>query len=81
MLSPPVKIPQDTNTLPFIWTYMVEDDDTQRARSPCNGSPRIPGTGTLGETYAASLDQTEARTFWGLSLSKGHIVICTDASN
>ena len=81
MFSLPVEIPPDANSLPFIWTYVVKDDGTKKARAPCNGSPRMQGTVTLGETYAASLDQTAARIFWALSASKGHIVIGADASN
>ena len=81
MFSLPVAIPPDSNTLPFIWTYVIKDDGTKKARAPCNGSARMQGTVTLGETYAASLDQTAARIFWALSASKGHIVIGADASN
>ena len=39
------------------------------------------GTVTLGETYAASLDQTAARIFWAATALKNMIVIGADASN
>ena len=81
MFSKPTPIPPDANHLPFIWTYVIKDDGTRKARAPCNGSPRMQGTVTLGETYAASLDQTASKIFWALSADKGHIVIGADASN
>ena len=76
-----MEIPPDASALPFIWTYVVKDDGTKKARAPCNGAPQMQGTVTLGEAYVASLDQTAARIFWVLSVSKGHIVIGVDASN
>ena len=81
MFSPPQPIPAGTNKLPFLWTYVIKDDGTKKARAPCNGSPRMQGTVTLGETFAASLDQTASRLFWALSAVKNHIVIGADASN
>ena len=81
MFSQPVPIPEDANSLPFIWAYVLKDDGTRKARAPCNGSPRMQGTVTIGETYAASLDQTASRIFWALSATSNHIVIGADASN
>ena len=81
MFSEPVQIPPDANCLPFIWTYVLKDDGTRKTRAPCNGSPRMQGTVTLGETYAASLDQTASKIFWARSAETGHIVIGADASN
>ena len=52
----PQPIPPESNCLPFIWTYVVKEDGTKKARAPCNRSPRMQGTVTLGETYAASLN-------------------------
>ena len=48
MFSSPMAIPQGANALPFIWTYVVKDDGTKKARGTCNGSPRMQGTVTLG---------------------------------
>ena len=81
MFSEPQHIPSDANCLPFMWTYVLKDDGTRKARAPCNGSPRMQGTVTLGETYAASLDQTASKIFWSISATTGHIVIGADASN
>ena len=81
MFSKPVPIPQDANCLPFLWTYVLKDDGTRKARAPCNGSPRMQGTVTLGETYAASLDQTASKIFWSRSTERGNIVVGADASN
>ena len=41
----------------------------------------MQGTVTLGDTYAASLDQTSSKLFWALSSEKGNIVVGGDASN
>ena len=81
MFSDPTPIPPDANSLPFIWTYLIKECGTKKARGVCNGSPRMKGTVTLGETYAASLDQTCAKIFWALNAAKGHIVVGADASN
>ena len=81
MFSEPQQIPKEANSLPFMWTYTVKDDGTKKARAPCNGSPRMQGTVTLGETYAASLDHTAARIFWALTATSNHVTIGADASN
>ena len=81
MFSTSTEIPEDANCLPFIWTYMVKDDGTKKARCVYNGSPRMKGTVTLGQTYAASLDQTYAKIFWPLNVAKGNIAVDADASN
>ena len=41
----------------------------------------MKGTVTLGEKYAASLDQTCAKIFWVLNAAKNNIVVGADASN
>ena len=41
----------------------------------------MQGTVTLGETYAASFDQTGARIFWSTSAIENNIAICADASD
>ena len=81
MFSEPQPIPPEANCLPFMWTYVVKDDGTKKARAPCNGSPRMQGTVTLGETYAASLDQTASKIFWATAAASTHIVIGADAAN
>ena len=81
MFSEPQPIPEGAKSLPFMWTYTVKEDGTKKARAPCNGSPRMQGTVTLGQTYAASLDQTASRIFWALSAIRNNIVTEADASN
>ena len=51
MFSKPVPIPHNANCLPFLWTYVLKDDGTRKARAPCNSSPRMQGTVTLGESH------------------------------
>ena len=41
----------------------------------------MSGTVTLGETYAASLDQTAGRVFWATAVLRNLVVIGADASN
>ena len=60
---------------------MIKDNGTKKARAPCNGYPRIRGTVTIEETYAASLDHTAARIFWALTATSNHVTIGADASN
>ena len=60
---------------------LIKEDGTRKARGVYNGSPRMKGNITLGQTYAASLDQTYVKMFWVLNASKNHIVVGADASN
>ena len=62
MFGAPCPLPKNANVLPFLWTYLIKDDGTKKARCVCNGAPSR-GTVTLGHTYAGSLDQTGARIF------------------
>ena len=34
-----VPIPEGDNKRPFIWTYVIKDDGTYKAKLPCYGSP------------------------------------------
>jgi dUTP pyrophosphatase len=79
--SEPCQLPPGANVLPLLWTYLVKDCGTKKARCVCNGSPRMQGTVTLGETYAKSLEQTGSRLFWATSALYNFIVIGADASN
>ncbi len=78
--GPPQPYPKGANLLNLLWTYMIKDDGRKKARCVCNGSPSM-GTVTLGETYAASLDQSGSRIFWAVAALKNMIVIGADASN
>ena len=79
--SKPQPYPKGANILNLLWTYLVKDNGTKKARCVCNGSPKMGGTVTLGETYAASLDQCASRIFWAVSALKNMTVIGADASN
>ena len=79
--SKPQPYPKGANLLNLLWTYLIKDDGRKKARCVCNGSPKMGGTVTLGETYATSLDQTAARIFWAVSALKNMTVIGADASN
>ena len=77
----PTACPQGANLLPLLWTYLIKDDGTKKARCCCNGSAKMRGTVTLAETYAASLEQTGARIFWAATALNNFITIGADASN
>ena len=83
MFGKPQPIPSGANRLPFIWPYVINDDDkkTKKARATCNGALHMKGTVTMGHTYADSLDHTASRIFWSISAAKGHIVFGANASN
>lgn len=80
-LGLPTKLPPGANLLPLLWTYLIKDDGTKKARCVCNGSPRMRGSVTLANTYAGSLEQTGGRIFWALTAINNFITIGADASN
>ena len=59
--------PSNCNLLPLIWTCAINPDGAKKARCACNGPPRQKGAVTVGNTYAASLEQSGARLFWILA--------------
>ena len=79
--GPPQPYPKGANLLNLLWTYLIKDDGRKKARCVCNGFARMHGTVTLGETYAASLDQTGSRIFWAVTALTNMIVIGADVSN
>ena len=78
--GPPQPYPQGENLLNLLWTYLIKDTGTKKARCVCNGSPQM-GTVTLGETFAAALDQTGSRVFWAVVALYNFIVFGADVSN
>ena len=80
-LGDPTTLPKGANLLPLLWTYLIKDDGTRKARCVCNGSPRQRGSVTLANTYAGSLEQTGARIFWAATAINNFITIGADASN
>jgi deoxyuridine 5'-triphosphate nucleotidohydrolase len=77
----PCKLPPGANLLPLLWTYLIKDCGTKKARCVCNGSPKMKGTVTLGDTYAHALEQTGSRIFWSVTALYNFITIGADASN
>ena len=78
--GPPQPYPIGANLLNLLWTYLIKDTGTKKARCVCNGSPQM-GTVTLGETFAAALDQVGARIFWAVVALYNFIVFGADVSN
>ena len=80
-LLEPTSLPKGSNLLPLLWTYLIKDCGTKKARCVCNGSPKMKGTVTMGNTYASSLDQTGSRIFWAATAINNYITIGADVSN
>ena len=63
--------------LPWVWTYLYKEGeggkDQTKARGTCNGSPRFFDANTLGETFAACLEQPTHRLTWAISAALGLI--------
>jgi hypothetical protein len=62
--SEPCPLPDGANCLPLLWTYLIKDCGTKKARCVCNGSNKMKGSVTLRNTYAGALEQTGSRIFW-----------------
>jgi hypothetical protein len=45
MFGTPVSRPSQATVLPFVWTYLMKDGTTKKARGTCNGGKRY-GTHT-----------------------------------
>jgi len=56
MFGDSVHRPPQCNVLPLIWTYLVKNDGTKKARCVCNGSTTRKGSVTLDHSYAAALN-------------------------
>jgi len=81
MFGTPCPPPFNSNILPLIWTYVIKNNGTKKARCVCNGSPKLKGSITLGNTYAASLEQSGSRLFWALAALTCCKVYGADATN
>ena len=75
MFSDPQTIPIGASCLPFIWIYLVKDDGTRKARAPCNGSPKIQGTVTLGKNMRGKPRSDGGKTILGY-ISSGRKYSC-----
>ena len=81
MFGDPVRRPPNCNVLSLIWTYLIKSDGTKKARCVCNRSPTKKGSATLAQTYAASLDQSDDRTFWAITALNNYVAYSADATN
>lgn len=81
MYGEPCKLPPGANCLKTLWTYLIKDDGTKKARQVVDGSPGRKGTVTIGHTYASSLDQNGSRIFWATAAMKNLKVYGADVSN
>ena len=77
----PCKLPKGANLLPLLWTYVIKDCGTKKARCVCNGSAKMTGSVTLAETYAGSLQQSASKILWAATALYNMITIGADASN
>ena len=81
MFGEPCPLPPDSNVLDLLWTYVIKENGTKKARCVCNGQPKFKGTVIFGYTFAKMLDHVGSRIFWGAVASKNLIVCDADASN
>ena len=84
MFSKPTTLPnnkEDYNILPMIWNYLIKKDGKKKARCVADGSGKQAGTISLDHTYAACLDQSRAKMFWGLIALKNLKAFGADCSN
>ena len=81
MFGQPIPRPKEGNILHLLWAYKIKDDARLKARCVCNGNVKQKGTVTLDHTFAACLEQTGARLFYGVAAIKGLTIVGADASN
>ena len=81
MFGNPTKLPMGANLLYLLWTYLVKDDTTKKAKCVCNRFSRMTGYVTLTETYAGSLDQSASKLFWAVTAINISVAIGTDVAN
>ena len=79
--DPPESLPNGSNLLSLIWTYMVKDDGRQKTQCICNGSKNMRGSVTMAKTYASALKQTGARLFWSACALRNYLIIGADTAN
>ena len=71
--------------LPWVWNYHYKEGeggkDQTKSRGTCNGSARFFKENTLGETFAACIEQPMHRLTWALSAALGLICKGYDVGN
>ena len=81
MFGKPTRLLRGANLLHLLWTYIINDDKTKKARYVCNRSPNMTCTVILVETYAGSLDQVASKVLWKAATINNFIVIGADTAN
>ena len=83
MFSKPRKLPNEhgINVLAMIWVYLIKTCGRKKARCVANGNPKMKGSVTLANTYAACLEQAGARIFWATCALRNKLVYGSDMSN
>ena len=61
--------------LPFVWTYLLKDGNTPKARGTCNGGKQYSRAITMAHTYTNWMEQPASRMFWPLAALHGMTVI------
>lgn len=77
----PVSRPHKCNVLPLIWTNLVTNYGTKKARYVCNGSPTRKGSVSLAYTKAATLGQLDARACWSITTINNYLACGSNATN
>jgi len=77
----PIRQPRGCNVLPLIWTYIVKNYGTKKARCVCNNGPNRRVSLTLAHTYAVALDQSGARIFWAITAINNYVAYGPNATN
>ena len=72
--------------LPWVWTYMYktnpeEGKEATKARGTCNRGPRFCDPSTIGEIFAACVEQPMHQLTWALSAALGLICKGYDVGN
>ena len=85
MFDKPVIAEPHMTILPWVWTYLYKEGeggkDLTKSRGTCNGSPRFFSPSSIGETYAACVEQPIHRLTWALSAALGLICKGYDVGN
>ena len=81
MYGEPIPRPKEGTFLRQIWTYVVKNNGTKKARNCCNGS-KLKGKGVkYAKHYAASVSQQGMKLFVALAAHFGYIILAADATN
>ena len=65
----------------FVWTYLLKDGNTPKARGTCNDGKCYAQAITMAHTYASCVEQSASRMFWSLAALSWITVVGADAGN